>query len=80
MDFGPNTLSMEGNYIDARLQNLTLKNFEYNVRSGALLGKRVCRTEDKGTEEDAGGRREGEKRVKRGRKEDEKRLKVGRTR
>lgn len=41
MDFGPNTFKMEGNYIDARLQNLTLKNFEYNVRSGSLLGMAV---------------------------------------
>ena len=37
LDFGPNTLRIEGNYVNARLQNLTVKNFQFHVRSGSLL-------------------------------------------
>ena len=37
LDFGPNTLRIEGNYVNARLQNMTMKYFVFNVHSGSLL-------------------------------------------
>jgi len=37
LDFGPNTLKIEGNFVNVRLQNVTVKNFEYHVVSGSLL-------------------------------------------
>ena len=37
LDFGPNALIIEGNYVDVRLQNVTMKHFEYKVRHGSLL-------------------------------------------
>ncbi|EKX42955.1 hypothetical protein GUITHDRAFT_140819 [Guillardia theta CCMP2712] len=37
LDFGPNTFSMQGRFVQARLENVSAKEFIFNVRSGELL-------------------------------------------
>lgn len=37
LDFGPNTLSIRGNLVRARLENITAKNFIFDVVHGSLL-------------------------------------------
>eukprot|EP00960_Hanusia_phi_P034523 751133-Hanusia_phi.AAC.5 len=53
LDFGPNKLSLFGNYLEARLQNLSCKALTYSVTHGSLLGVDIRATQGTFSSDDA---------------------------
>jgi len=53
LDFGPNTFSLVGNYLEARVQNLSCKSLVYSVTHGSLLGVDVRATQGSFSSDDA---------------------------
>ena len=37
LDFGPNSFELEGNFLNARLENISAKVFNFNVLHGGLI-------------------------------------------